>query len=124
MTPTSEERREVAGALRENAGKHGVTLDYMGSRQAASWWLLLHTIGCDSIEQEVAFNTLADLIDPTWQARRQTPSGGSSARQMTTTTGGGAHGDRGTNQGTEEVRRGEHAASPPEAESPHRQGRY
>ena len=78
----------MAGALRENAGKHGVTLDYMGSRQAASWWLLLHTIGCDSIEQEVAFNTLADLIDPTWQARRQTPSGGSSARQMTTTTGG------------------------------------
>lgn len=65
MAATSDERREVAARLRENANKHGVVLDYMGSRQAASWWLLLHTIGCDSNEQEVAFRMLADLIDPT-----------------------------------------------------------
>lgn len=64
MAPTSEERREVAEALRMNAGKHGVTLDYLGSTHVASWWLLLHTIGCNSNEQEVAFNMLADLIDP------------------------------------------------------------
>lgn len=63
--PTSEERREVAARLRENASKHGVVLDYLGSTQVASWWLLLHTIGCNSNEQEVAFNMLADLIDPT-----------------------------------------------------------
>ena len=62
---TSEERREVAERLRENATKHGVTLDYFGSKQVESWWLLLHTIDCDSNEQEVAFRMLADLIDPT-----------------------------------------------------------
>lgn len=62
---TDDERREVAARLRENANKHGVVLDYLGSTQAASWWLLLHTIGCNSNEQEVAFNMLADLIDPT-----------------------------------------------------------
>lgn len=62
---TSDERREVAERLRENAGKRGVVLDYLGSTQVASWWLLLHTIGCDSNEQEVAFRMLADLIDPT-----------------------------------------------------------
>lgn len=65
MAPTSDERRAVAARLRENATKRGVTLDYLGSTQVASWWLLLHTIGCDSTEQEVAFNMLADLIDPT-----------------------------------------------------------
>ena len=63
--PTSEERREVAARLRENANKHGAVLDYLGGTQVASWWLLLHTIGCDSNEQEVAFNMLADLIDQT-----------------------------------------------------------
>lgn len=63
--PTSEERREVAERLRENASKHGVTLDYLGSTQVASWWLLLHTIGCNSNEQEAAFRMLADFIDPT-----------------------------------------------------------
>ena len=63
--PTSDKRREVAERLRENATKHGVVLDYLGSTQVASWWLLLHTIGCNSNEQEVAFNMLADLIDPT-----------------------------------------------------------
>lgn len=63
MTPTSEDRIEVAERLRENASKRGVTLDYLGSTQVASWWLLLHTIGCNSNEQEVAFNMLADLID-------------------------------------------------------------
>lgn len=62
---TSDKRREVAARLRENANKHGVVLDYLGSTQVESWWLLLHTIGCDSNEQEVAFRTLADLIDPT-----------------------------------------------------------
>lgn len=62
---TSDERREVAARLRENANKHGAVLDYPGSTQVASWWLLLHTIGCNSNEQEVAFNMLADLIDPT-----------------------------------------------------------
>lgn len=65
MTPTSDERREVAERLRENASKHGVTLDYLGSTQVASWWLLLHTIGCNSNEQEAAFRMLADFIDPT-----------------------------------------------------------
>ena len=60
----SDERREVAARLRENASKHGVTLDYLG-RQVASWWLLLHTIGCNSNEQEAAFRMLADFIDPT-----------------------------------------------------------
>lgn len=65
MAPTSDERREVAARLRENADKRGVSLDYLGSTQVASWWLLLHTIGCDSNEQEVAFTRLADLIDPT-----------------------------------------------------------
>ena len=62
---TSDERHEVAKRLRENASKHGVTLDYLGSTQVASWWLLLHTIGCESNEQESAFRMLADLIDPT-----------------------------------------------------------
>jgi hypothetical protein len=62
---TSDERREVAKRLRENASKHCVTLDYLGSTQVASWWLLLHTIGCESNEQESAFRMLADLIDPT-----------------------------------------------------------
>lgn len=38
-------------------------------------------------------------------------------------TGGDAHGYRGANQGTEEVRRGEHEAAAPEAQSTHRQGR-
>ena len=61
----SDERHEVAKRLRENASKHGVTLDYLGSTQVASWWLLLHTIGCESNEQESAFRMLADLIDPT-----------------------------------------------------------
>ena len=65
MTSAGEERREVAARLRENAGKRGVTLDYLGSTQVASWWLLLHTIDCNSNEQEVAFHMLADLIDPT-----------------------------------------------------------
>ena len=64
MAPTSDERREVAERLRENATKHGVVLDYLGSTQVASWWLLLHTIGCNSNEQEAAFRMLADLIDP------------------------------------------------------------
>lgn len=66
MTMTSsEERREVAERLRENANKHIAVLDYLGGTQMALWWLLLHTIGCNSNEQEVAFNMLADLIDPT-----------------------------------------------------------
>lgn len=65
MAPTSDERREVAARLRENAEKRGVTLDYLGSAQVNSWWLLLNSIGCDSNHQEVAFNLLADLIDPT-----------------------------------------------------------
>lgn len=62
---TNDERREVAARLREDAEKRGVTLDYLGSEQVASWWLLLHSIGCDSNSQDVAFNLLADLIDPT-----------------------------------------------------------
>lgn len=62
--PTSDKRREIAAMLRGNANKHGVVLDYLGSTQVASWLLLLHTIGCNSNEQEVAFNMLADLIDP------------------------------------------------------------
>lgn len=65
MAPTSDERREVAARLRKNASKRGVSLDYLGSTQVASWWLLLHTIGCMSNEQESAFRMLADLIDPT-----------------------------------------------------------
>lgn len=65
MAPTSDERREVAERLRENAEKRGVTLDYLGSAQVNSWWLLLHSIECNSNHQEVAFNLLADLIDPT-----------------------------------------------------------
>ena len=36
-TFTSDERREVAARLRENATKHGVVLDYLGSTQVASW---------------------------------------------------------------------------------------
>lgn len=67
MKITSDKRREVAARLRENAGEHGVTLDYLNSTQVASWWLLLHTIGCDSNEQESVFRMLADLIDPTCQ---------------------------------------------------------
>lgn len=62
---TSDERRDVAARLRENAEKRGVTLDYLGSTQVNSWWLLLNSIGCDSNHQEVAFNLIADLIDPT-----------------------------------------------------------
>lgn len=74
---TSDERIEIAARLRENANKHGVVLDYLGSTQVASWWLLLHTIGCDSNEQEVAFRMLADLIDPTCHAvRKQVYVGG------------------------------------------------
>ena len=65
MTFTSDERREVAARLRKNADKRGVSLDYLGSTQVASWWLLLHTIGCNSNEQESVFRMLADLIDPT-----------------------------------------------------------
>lgn len=65
MTPTSDERRDAAARLRENAEKRGVTLDYLGSTQVNSWWLLLNSIGCDSNHQEVAFNLIADLIDPT-----------------------------------------------------------
>lgn len=64
MTSTSDERREVAERLRENASKRGVSLDYLGSTQVASWWLLLHTIGCNSNEQEIAFRMLANLIEP------------------------------------------------------------
>lgn len=70
MTPTSDERREVAARLRENANKHGMVLDYLGSTQVASWWLLLHIIGCNSNEQEAAFRMLADLIDPTCHNRQ------------------------------------------------------
>lgn len=62
---SSEERREVAQNLRENATKRGVSLDYLGSEQVNSWWLLLHSIGCDSNHQDVAFTRLANLIDPT-----------------------------------------------------------
>lgn len=64
MAGLTDERREVAARLRDNANKHGVVLDYLGGAQVASWWLLLHTIGCNSNEQEVAFNMLADLIGP------------------------------------------------------------
>jgi hypothetical protein len=70
---TSDERHEVAKRLRENASKHGVTLDYLGSTQVASWWLLLHTIGCESNEQESAFRMLADLIDPTCRVESVEP---------------------------------------------------
>ena len=63
MAGLTDERREVAARLRDNANKHGVVLDYLGGAQVASWWLLLHTIGCNSNEQEVAFNMLADLIE-------------------------------------------------------------
>lgn len=74
---TSDERIDVAQELRENATKRGVTLDYLGSEQVASWWLLLHSIGCDSNSQDVAFNLLADLIDPTCSVvRRQAYTGG------------------------------------------------
>lgn len=77
MAPTSEECREVARRLRENAEKHGVTLDYLGSTQVNSWWLLLNSIGCDSNHQEVAFNLIADLIDPTCEVvRKQVYAGG------------------------------------------------
>lgn len=65
MSTTSEERRDVAARLRENAEKRGVILDYLGSAQVNSWWLLLNSIGRDSNHQEVAFNLIADLIDPT-----------------------------------------------------------
>lgn len=71
MAPTSDERREVAERLRENADKRGVVLDYLGSSQVQSWWLLLHTIGCESDEQEDVLNMLADLIDPTCHMTRE-----------------------------------------------------
>lgn len=62
---SSDERVATAQKLRENATKRGVSLDYLGSEQVNSWWLLLHSIGCDSNSQEAAFKLLADLIDPT-----------------------------------------------------------
>lgn len=62
---SSDERVATAQKLRANAAKRGVLLDYLVSEQVNSWWLLLHSIGCDSNHQDVVFTRLADLIDPT-----------------------------------------------------------
>jgi protein-arginine kinase activator protein McsA len=62
MTPTSDERREVAARLR----KCGAELSILGADCETAFHVIDKAIGCRELESWEGFlNRLADLIDPT-----------------------------------------------------------